>query len=139
MTATFEEMKQEAIRRLEALEVFKPYISKFKSKASIPTYFERFGGFYADQEPELMCKIREVEASGDYLVYAITHEYVQSFEMWAMLIVSNDKSCWADEFSPYAPGSFYAFSYVYNATDPQLSELGDVVVRSSFGGLARLY
>ena len=52
--------KEIAIQCLEKLDIYKPYIKKFKSEAGAPCFFENFGGFYADQEPELYKKIDEV-------------------------------------------------------------------------------
>lgn len=138
MEATYEEMKLEAIRRLETLGIYKPYIRKFASKATTPTFFEGFAGFYADQEPNLMARIREVENNHKYLVYALTHERIQGDEMWTMLIVSKYKDDWECEISPAGQNQFYVFSFVYNATTPEFSEAGDVVVKSFGGGIVRI-
>ena len=54
--------KEVAIQCLEKLNIYKPYINKFKSSKTIPTFFENYAGFYADQEPELMNKIKEIES-----------------------------------------------------------------------------
>lgn len=138
MEATREEMKLEAIRRLEALKIYKPYIRKFASKAGIPTFFESFAGFYADQEPGLLEKVKKVEAEHDYLVYALTHERVEGDEMWSMLVVSKYKDDWDYELTPASAGQFYVFSYVYNIDAPYCSEAGDIVVKSFGGGLKRV-
>ena len=55
------EQKEIAIQCLEKLGIYKPYINKFKSSKSVPTFFENYAGFYADQAPELMSKIKEIE------------------------------------------------------------------------------
>lgn len=60
--------KEIAVRCLETLNIYKPYIRKFKSKAGIPCFFENFGGFYADQEPDLYNKIKQVEQEYDCIV-----------------------------------------------------------------------
>ena len=73
--------KEIAVQCMEKLGIYKPYIRKFKSKVGIPCFFENFAGFYADQEPELWTKIKEVEVSYDCLVYVITHEFVDGDEM----------------------------------------------------------
>ncbi len=131
--------KEIAIRCLEKLGIYKPYIRKFKSKASIPTFFENFAGFYVDQEPEIYSKIKEVEEEYGVLVYALTHELLDYGETWSMLCVPSDIE---DEvaacLSNFNQNEFYAFSYVWNKSNPLFSELGDIVVRSAYGGLKRI-
>ena len=136
------EQKDVAIQCLEKLGIYKPYINKFKSSKSTPTFFENFGGFYADQELTLMSKIKEVEEEYGCLVYAITHEYTNFGECWSMLCVPKDTEGADDLLDEVNPDSltrdFYAFAYVWNKTDDYLSEFGDIVVRSAYGGLKRI-
>ena len=72
--------KEIAIQCLEKLDIYKPYIRKFKSQQTLPCFFENYGGFWVDQEPELYNKIKEVEKNGEYLVYAVTHEIIADME-----------------------------------------------------------
>ena len=60
--------KEMAVACLEKLDIYKPYIRKFKSKAGTPCFFENFGGFYVDQEPEIYEKVKEVEIVYNVLV-----------------------------------------------------------------------
>lgn len=136
--ATREEMKQEGIRRLQLLDIYKPYIRKFSSKATTPTFFENFAGFYANQEPKLVDKIKELEADGKYLVYAITHECVDDMYTWAFLLVSEDKDNWAYEFEKLGVRDFYTFCWVENETIPRFSEFGDSGFESAYGGIKRI-
>ena len=133
------QQKEIAVQCLEKLDIYKPYINKFKSKEQMPCFFENFGGFWAYQEPELWQKIKEVEEEKDCLVYAITHEYLDFGECWSMLVVPNECDGVDDLLqSVGARSAFYAFAYVWNKTDPWLSEMGDIVVRSFGGGLTRI-
>lgn len=131
--------KEIAVACLEKLDIYGPYVRKFQSKAGIPCFFENFGGFYADQEPELWKKIKEVETEYSCLVYAITHECFDFGECWSMLCVSKDimevRDCLI---SATSANTFYAFAYVWNQTREQLSEFGDVAVRSFGGGIRRI-
>ena len=133
------EQKEVAIQCLETLGIYKPYINKFKSSKTIPTFFENYTGFYADQEPALMTKIKEIEDEYGCLVYAITHEYTNIGEMWSMLSVPRDNDGADDLIFEVNPdgltNDFYAFSYVWNKSDDDLSEFGDIVVRAACGGL----
>jgi hypothetical protein len=134
------EQKDIAIKCLEKLNIYGPYVRKFQSKKTIPCFFENFGGFYADQEPELWSKIKEVEDEYGCLVYAVTHECFEFGECWSMLCVSKGCDTVEDHLSRCCEGSkaFYAFAYVWNKTNEHLSEFGDVVVQSFGGGIKRV-
>jgi hypothetical protein len=135
--------KELATQCLEKLNIYKPYIRKFKSKVGIPCFFENFGGFYVDQEPEIWNKVKEVEKEYDVLIYAITHEFTEFGECWSMLCVSQNPDSLDDFISEIDNGSgrsgqFYTYAYVWNKTEPMFSEFGDIVVRSFGGGIKRV-
>lgn len=132
------DQKEIAIKCLETLDIYKPYIRKFKSKAGIPCFFENFGGFYADQEEKLWSKIKEVEHDYNVLVYAITHEITDIGECWSMLCVSQNPDSLEDFLTAKGSGQFYAYAYVWNESVPWFSEFGDIIVKSAYGGLKRL-
>ena len=133
--------KDIAIKCLEKLDIYGPYVRKFQSKKTIPCFFENFSGFYADQEPELWNKVKEVEATCGRIVYAITHEFTEFGELWSMLMSPKDDEVLADVlFAVDATNRrFYAFSYVWNKTDDQCSEFGDIAVQAAFGGIKRIH
>lgn len=137
--ATNEEMKEEAIRRLKTLDIFNPYIRKFASKSGIPTFFENYAGFYADQENGLIATIKSVENRYGYLVYALTHERVNGDETWSMLVVSKYKDDWEYELESLGGNRFRVFSYVHNADVQEFSEAGDIGVAAFGGGLKRIF
>lgn len=131
--------KEIAVECLEKLDIYKPYIRKFKSEKTMPCFFENFGGFWADQEPRLWSKIKEVEEEYNCLVYAVTHEYFEFGECWSMLCVSKDTKTIEDCLGTFSrPNTFYAFAYVWNQTDEWLSEFGDVAVQAFGGGIRRI-
>ena len=130
--------KEIAIQCLETLDIYKPYIRKFKSKSGIPTFFENFAGFYTDQEPELYDKIKEVEQEYGILVYAVTHEMTDFGECWSMLCVSKDSENIDECLDRINSNEFYTFSYVWNKSNDMFSEFGDIVVKSFGGGLKRI-
>ena len=134
--------KEIAVSCLEKLDIYKPYIRKFKSKAGIPCFFENYAGFYVDQEPEIYNKMKEIEEEFDCLIYAITHEITDFGELWSMLCVPRE--CEGVEeiignFSSSNRNDFYAFTYTWNKTTPMFSEFGDIAVRSFGGGIKRIY
>jgi hypothetical protein len=130
--------KEIAIQCLKKLDIYKPYIRKFE-KEDMPTFFERFAGFYLFNEPVLQAKVKEVEKEYGVLVYALTHEWFEFGECWSMLCISRStesvSDCLMD--TEYL-NRFYAFSYVWNQENDMLSEFGDIVVQSAGGGLRRI-
>jgi hypothetical protein len=131
--------KEIAVQCLEKLDIYKPYIRKFKSKAGIPCFFENYAGFYVDQEPEIYNKMKEIEKEYDILVYALTHEITDLGETWSMLSVPSDCETIEDCLGSFNQNEHYAFSYVWNKSNPIFSEFGDVVVKSFAGGLKRIH
>ena len=130
--------KEIAIQCLKKLDIYKPYIRKFE-KEDMPTFFERFAGFYLFNEPVLQDKVKKVEAENDVLVYAITHEWLEFGECWSLLCVSKSTESIDDCITDTSlPDTFYAFAYVWNQDDDQCSEVGDIVVRSYGGGIRRI-
>ena len=129
--------KEVAIKCLQELGIYKPYIKKFEKDGTI-TLFERFGGYYIDeaQEPELLKKIREFEEETGSLVYAVTHNMFEFGECYSFLIISKYEEEWSMTLEEVKDG--YAFSYVWNKTDEYCSEFGTITVRSFGGGIARV-
>ena len=128
--------KEVAIQCLKSLNIYTPYIKKFE-KDGIVTLFERFGGYYIneDQEPELLNKIKEFEAETGSLVYAVTHEMFFFGECYSFLIVSKYDEEWEMTLEEIQDG--YAFSYVWNKSDEICSEFGTIGLKSFGGGIAR--
>lgn len=130
--------KEIAINCLEQLDIYSPYIRKFKSKAGIPCFFENYAGFYADQEEELWNKIKEVENEYNCLIYAITHERVHGDDTWSMLCITDDAEL-EDSIFETRHGVYDVFAYVWNATTEYFSEFGSVGVVPAHGGIRRVY
>ena len=135
--ATKQEQKAKAIEFMNKLDIYKPYIRGFEQSDRV-CFFERFGGYWVDQEPEIHAKMKEVEETYNCTVYAITHEYTEFGEMWSFLYISQYTEDWEYSLTDYEDGSYYVASYVWNKSDEMLSELGDIVVRSFGGGLNRI-
>lgn len=131
--------KEMAISCLEKLDIYKPYIRKFKSKSGVPCFFENYGGFYVDQEPEVYEKVKEVEKDYNVLVYGLTHEFSEMGETWSMLCISQNPDV-LDDFIMETDklNYFYVYAYVWNKTHDLCSEFGDIVVKSFGGGIKRV-
>ena len=135
MVETFSKQKERAIGYMSQLGICKPYIRAFKAKAQKVCFFEGFAGFYDFQEPEIEAKRKEIEKEYGDTVFAITHEFVNGDEMYSFLLASEDE----EDISIGVEGTFECFAYIWNKTDPMLSELGYVGIKSFGGGIKRIY
>ena len=133
MNITTENKKQKAIELMGKLDIFQPYIKGFRENNKV-CYFEGFGGFWAEQNKELMEKVREFE---NCLVYAITHEYLEFGECYDFLFIPDYEEEWDDILLKYN-GDYYAYAYVWNKTDDWCSEFGTIGIRSFGGGIKRV-
>ena len=131
-----EERKIKAIELLEKMDIYKPYIKGFRESDKV-CFFERFGGYWVEQEPEIYNKMKEIEQEYNCTVYAITHEFTQFGECYSFLLVTNYKSEWKN-LVVTENGTHYAFAYVWNKDDEWCSELGTVGVKSFGGGITRV-
>ena len=128
--------KEKAIELLKEMDIYAPYIKGFREKGMV-CFFERFGGYWADQEPELYEKMRALEKKYNCLVYAITHEYTDFGECYSFLIVTAYPEEWATLM--HTEGNRHtAFAYVWNKDDDWCSEFGSITVQSFGGGIRRI-
>lgn len=129
--------KDIAIKALKTLDIYKPYIDEFKQNDKV-CFFENFGGFWINQEPAAYKKMKEIESKYGCTVYAVTHEYTSIGEMFSFLIISAYEEEWDDMIMPLGNNRFYAFAYVWNVSDEDCSEFGDVAIVSFGGGIKRI-
>ena len=128
--------KEKAIQLLKEMDIYKPYIKGFENSGRV-CFFENYGGFWIDQEPELYAKMKEIEKKYNCLVYAVTHEFTPFGECYSFLIVTDYRSEWKTLM--YTEGSKHtAFAYVWNKDDDWCSEFGSVTVQSFGGGIRRI-
>ena len=131
-----EERKIKAIELLKELDIYEPYIEGFEKENNV-CFFERFGGYWVYQEPEVLKKMKEIEEEFNCTVYAITHEYTEFGECYSFMLVTRYKYEW-DNLLFKDGSTFYAFSYVWNKTYEDFSEFGTIGVRSFGGGITRV-
>lgn len=137
--------KQECIRRMKKLNIYKPYIDKFEQDETI-TLFNSYFGYYISKEADidnneairLQNKIDELAKDGFYC-YAVTHTYAQFGECYEFLCVSKYTQDWYLEIhNSNDKMSKIVFAYVYNLSEPEFSEFGDIVVSTKFSGIRRI-
>lgn len=136
MTKT-EEMKQKAIELMKKLDIYKPYIADFEKEDKV-CFFEQYGGYWVDQEPEVEKKMRELEQKHNCIVYAITHEYLEFGECYSFLLVTGYKCEWKTLVESMGSNRFCAFSYVWNKDCEYNSEFGSIGVQCFGGGIKRI-
>ena len=128
--------KEQAVKYLQTLDIFKPYIDGFDRFDKV-CVFERYAGFWVYQYPEIQAKMKAIESEFKCTVYAITHEFTQFGECYSFLIVTNYKHEWKTLLRS-DKNKHSVFAYVWNKTDDWCSEFGDVTVQSGFGGITRI-
>ena len=131
---TKEQRKAKAIEIMQKLNIYKPYINGYKNHDRV-CFYERFGGYWVYQEPEIEAKMHEIEQRYDATVYAITHDLTEFGELWSFLCVSNKGSRYACTKS--FNGNFICSAYVWNKSGGFV-EHGSVEIRSLGGGLMRV-
>ena len=136
MNITTENKKQKAIELMSKLDIYKPYIKGFRENNKV-CFFENFGGFWTEQEPELMAKIQEFEKEHNCLVYAVTHEYLEFGECYDFLYISDYEEDWEEMLYPQG-NTYFVLAYVWNKTDDWCSEFGTIGIRSFGGGIKRV-
>jgi hypothetical protein len=131
-----EEMKQEALKVMKKLDIYRPYIKGFKEKDDV-CYFENYGGYWAWQEEKIQKKIKELEDVYGFVIYAVTHEFTEFGELYSFLYISKYKedsqyNCQEIEEGHIVP------AYVWNLDNYDFSEMGSIVVDSYGGGIRRI-
>lgn len=135
MNISMENKKAEAIKRMKALDLYKPYINLFEKDNKI-FLSEMTGGVYEfDDNEELNAKVKAFEAEHDALVYHVIHTFTTIGEMYSFLYVSDYSEEYDIENSDIEEG--YTLAYVWNKTDEWCSEFGSIGVRGKFGGIVR--
>ena len=65
--------KEKAIEIMKKMDIYKPYIKGFRESDKV-CFFEGFGGFLIDQEPEIHEKMKTIEEKTKGKVSALTHQ-----------------------------------------------------------------
>ena len=136
MNTTLEERKIKALELMKKLDIYKPYIKGFEKDNDV-CFFEGFGGFWVYQEPEIYEKMKEIEEKYNATCYAITHEFTEVGELYDFLLVTDYKEEWED-LVVKENNTYFAFAYVWNTTDNDLSEFGTICIQSFGGGIRRI-
>ena len=137
MNIPMEEKKQEALKRLEKLtEVFglNPNIRKYFEEGRL--YYSYLTGIVGcidtiEYDERYANCVKEFEESRNYLVYHV----IETGDTIALLYVSDLEEEWEVE-ELYSKQ--YISAYVYDFSNPEHSEFGDIAVTESGGALVRI-
>ena len=135
-----ENKKQEAIKRMTVLGLFKPCIRAF-TKYDEVQLSEPTGGLYEfSDDAELNEKVQEFEREHDALVYHVIHTPIRIdgivMDMYNFLYVSDYEEEYDMDNDDIADG--YVMAYVWNKSDDFLSEFCSIAVQERIGGLIRV-
>ena len=135
MNVSREIKKNEAIKRMKALGLYKPYINLFIEDDKI-FLSEMTGGVFDFSKNADVCeKIKEFETEYNALVYHIIRTVTDFGELFSFLYVSDHKEEWEMDNEDIAEG--YALAYVWNRDVDWCSEFGSIGVSSKYGGIIR--
>lgn len=128
-----EKQFQEALKRMEMLNLSKQCINAFKDGNVWES--EGYGALYECNEKEKEI-IKQFEKENKSLVYHMIHNRFEFGECYTILFVSNYKGEWGADIRDIKNGIILA--YVKNIDDDYCSEFGSVAIKSQFGGLVRI-
>ena len=136
MNVSRENKKVEAIKRMKALDLFKPCINAFDKRNEVQLS-EVTGGLYEfNSNTELTEKVMEFENKYNALVYHVIHTLTEFGELYHFLYVSDYEEEWEMDNDDVKDN--YVMCYVWNKDIPEFSEFGTIAVRQKFGGIVRV-
>ena len=136
MKITREAKKEEAIKRLKALDISNDAVRQFEKDNIVMVSEPPFGGLYwlNDEEKQM---VRKFEEEHDALVYMVVREFTGFGTMDSLLYVSDYEEEWEMDNVDLKDG--YAMTYTINHNMTDCSEFGRIAVRPMFGGLVRIW
>jgi hypothetical protein len=128
--------KQEAIKRMEVLNIYAETIKQFEEDGLVSYSVPPIGANYwlTDEQKKV---VREFEAEYNALVYFATISVTEFGTLTSFLYVSDYEDEWKMDMNDLKHG--YVYAYVYNHDIPEYSEIGCIVVQPRFGGLVRTH
>lgn len=133
---TREEMKQEALKRMQALQIHGTPRREFMQSDKLN--LSENGGILYWLEDDEVKMVKEFEEKYGHVVYHVIKSYLHGGDvLYSLLYVNKDEKQWKSENRHLMQMNPYV--YVVNQTAPHCSEFGSIVIRPQWGGLKRLY
>lgn len=137
-----EQQKTEALERMKMLHIMGNVCNALRKSNRI-FYSERQGAifdgilYYLDSNKQFLEIVKNFEEQNNALVYHCQLCHTSIGDMLTLLFVSCDPNDWKTDKDMLERGE--AIAFVYNLSDPYLSELGLVGVAPRNGGITRTY
>jgi hypothetical protein len=128
-----EEQKQEALYRMNKLNILPDVIDTFEKSSEIKC--SDYGKIIAVPK-NILKDIRRWEADYGCLAYHVVHSKLYGFEIYNALSVSNYKEDWDYETTMIDKGRTMA--YTINVSKPDFSESGTIILENHRGTLQRI-
>lgn len=130
-----EEMKAEAVKRLQQLKLNPAIIQQFEESGEIHSCIG-YDGHPVPADPVLKEQIRQLETENGFMVFLNIHSEMFYCSMDSLLIVSKFREDWKMEVLDIQDG--YAMTYTINQTHPECSEMGSIAIsHTKNGGIIR--
>lgn len=132
-----DKQKAEALARMKLLGIFPETIKQFDRDGKVSISEPPFGAFYWAEGWDLD-RIEQFEEDHDALVYLVIRSYTTHGKMDDYLYVSKYEEEWEQDREDLKNGMPLAYTFSFD--DPQLSEIGYIVIEKTMaGGLTRTW
>ena len=129
--------KAEALARMKLIGIFPEAIKQFDRDGKVNISEPPFGELYWAEDWDLD-RIEQFEEDHDALVYLVIRSYTTHGKMDDYLYVSKHEEEWERDREDLK--NWMPLAYTFNFDDPQLSEIGYIVIEKTMaGGLTRLW
>lgn len=137
MKATKEEMKQEALVRMNILKLLPNVVREFTTEEKMKFLnFSAYGrGILYQLNDELLERVRNFEATYGFLVYHVIDDQTEIGRLITLLYISTEKEEWPTDQQDLRDGC--PMAYVINCDCDAFSEFGTVGVKPINGGVVR--
>lgn len=135
-----EKQKEEALKRMKALNLMPQVIEDFKKNDKI-YYSERqnriFNAvlYWIDNDEKYVEIVKKFESKTKSLVYHCQLTHLEFGDCLSLLFVSANEEDWPTENELLKQG--VAFAWVENLDDEWCSEMGSIGIKPSMGGVVR--
>ena len=127
--------KQEAIKRMKALNLMAECINTFKANDEI-WISEGAGILFNISDVEVLSQIKDFEKRYNALVYHCIFNRLGYDRLVTMFYVCDEKEEWEMDWQDLREG--YACCYIANLDEPIFSEIGSIQFTKINGGLRRI-